>query len=71
MKDYRAAFEKVLTERTGAAVTAGAERSLAETEAALSLYFESRILRVDVEPDEDPVAASLRSAWQRLRGGAR
>lgn len=71
MKDYRAAFEKVLTERTGAAVTAGAELSLAETEAALSLYFESRILRVDVEPDEDPVAASLRSAWQRLRGEAR
>ncbi len=71
MKDYRSAFEKILTERTGAAVTAGQELSLAETEAAVRLYFDSLRLRVEVDPQEDPLAAGLRAAWQRLRGGIR
>ncbi len=71
MKDYRSAFEKILTERTGAAVTAGQELSLAETEAAVLLYFDSLRLRVEVDPEEDPLAAGLRAAWQRLRGGVR
>lgn len=71
MKDYRAAFEKILTERTGSAVTAGQELSLDETETAVGLFFDSLRLRVDVDPEEDPVAAGLRAAWLRLREGAR
>ena len=71
MKDYRAAFEKILTERTGAAVAAGRELSLAETEAAVSLFFDSLRFRVDVDPEEDPIAAGLRAAWLRLREGVR
>ena len=71
MKDYRAAFEKILTERTGGAVTAGQELSLDETETAVALFFDSLRLRVDVDPEEDPVAAGLRAAWLRLREGAR
>lgn len=71
MKDYRSAFEKILTERTGAAVTAGQELSLAETEAAVLLYFDSLRLRVEVDPEEDPLTAGLRAAWLRLREGLR
>jgi hypothetical protein len=71
MRDYRSAFEKILTDRTGAAVTAGQDLSLAETEAAVRLYFDSLRLRVEVDPEEDPLAAGLRAAWRRLREGVR
>ena len=69
MKDYRAEFEKIYTERTSSAVTAGTELSLEDLETALDRYFNSFRLRVGVDPDEDPLASSLRAAWLRLRGG--
>lgn len=71
MKDYRAAFEKVYSERTRGAVAAGSELSRTDLETALDRYFESFSLRIGMQPAEDPFAAGLRAAWARLREGLR
>jgi len=69
MKDYRADFERVYSERTTKAITMGSDLSLTELETAISRYFDSFLLRIGVEPEEDPFAAGLRAAWRRILGG--
>ncbi len=69
MKDYRAAFEKVYSGRTRAAVTAGTDLALSDLEDAFRRYFESLRLSAGVDPEDDPVVSGLRAAWLRIRGG--